>query len=905
MVRSLPQNETIVKGNQVFNPENFPDFAFDTATKPNVVTPPVNAKGVETVKTSGSSPPVKWNPAVPHTERDIMIEFYRATQPAGWHSWRVTDGQVDGRTKWKVKWARSNESLVDDVLRWRDTNTTENVYHSNATFHDKTSAAGYNIDKVKTLLLDIDCGEGKPYADLKAVKAALDMFVAGKDATGNVVTDRLPTPWIVASSDRGLHVYFPLDEELDLKTAKRYADGLKARCKRLGFAADPAVLGDVARVLRPPFTMNRKPGKEPIAVAFGEGQITLGTYPLTAFASLLAEVVETHVDSGYGMGTAIWSPTLEVYYRSQLDALPMQERKEWIKIGFACHALGWGDKGFDMFRDYSLRHELEGDVDAWRAQWEYMHDDRDEAVTWGTVKYLALQAGWKEPENPAPEVKAANAALAAARGEKTLAELDGKFIKIKLFGSKCVVGSFELNDVGDRELCTINPREFIAARSHTPCSYPAGKNARGEEVIKMSSVGDVWFNHHNMPICESVTLDPGKPPGLMADGRFNLWRGFGVVPAAAPAEVMAPIHRHVLEVLADGDPARALIINRFFAWCVQHPGERAERVLVSQGEKGSGKTVFGDAVGKMFGAHTRMLRNADRLTSNFNGKMQNCLMVVADDVCYSHNNEAEHILRGIITGSDIEIEKKGLDSFTTRNRASVYMLCNHGYVLPVTSGERRYTLFKTSDKYAYCNTTLEERDTYFTPLFNAVASGGVEGLLYEWQHLDLKAWHPRQMPDGDLEEQKAWSADWFEQGWEELISATCLPRYEGEHGGTAGPTHKLDRNEVTAKALLVHFQPFSKHANGMSVGIGLKKQGCALQHTKRGNTWWLPPLSELRKKWNMQHPTDQMPEDVEWTFDGETAAVGLDNWATPHTPVEGGGKVLSLSSGKRAIGPIV
>ena len=146
----------------------------------------------------------------------------------------------------------SVDALADSIesLNQRGNNT----YYAVASFQDKASRTQQNVHKLKTLFLDIDCGEGKPFVDWKAGLVALGRFV---------LTNNLPKPMIVASGN-GLHAYWVLDTELSRDEWQPYADALKALIptdQETGRPVfDPSVPADAARVLRPIGTVNPKGG---------------------------------------------------------------------------------------------------------------------------------------------------------------------------------------------------------------------------------------------------------------------------------------------------------------------------------------------------------------------------------------------------------------------------------------------------------------------------------------------------------------------------------------------------------------------------------------------------------------------------------------------------------------------
>jgi len=102
----------------------------------------------------------------------------------------------------------------------------------------------------KTLALDIDCGEDKPYIDQNVGLQELVKFLKAS---------RLPLPMIV-SSGNGLHCYWTLNAAILKPQWVAAGLGLRALCKQYGFEVDWSKIHDASMVLRPIGTTNFKGG---------------------------------------------------------------------------------------------------------------------------------------------------------------------------------------------------------------------------------------------------------------------------------------------------------------------------------------------------------------------------------------------------------------------------------------------------------------------------------------------------------------------------------------------------------------------------------------------------------------------------------------------------------------------
>lgn len=127
-----------------------------------------------------------------------------------------------------------------------------NTYFAISSYLEKGSRKQENVKLTKVLVLDVDCGEGKPFPSWKEGLKALGKFITDVD---------LPKPMIVHSGN-GLHVYWVLDRELPPDEWKPLAEALKAATIAKGFDVDAGLTANSALVLRPIGTHNPKNGNE-------------------------------------------------------------------------------------------------------------------------------------------------------------------------------------------------------------------------------------------------------------------------------------------------------------------------------------------------------------------------------------------------------------------------------------------------------------------------------------------------------------------------------------------------------------------------------------------------------------------------------------------------------------------
>jgi hypothetical protein len=138
------------------------------------------------------------------------------------------------------------EAEVEIAKLLQDNN---NVYFACAKYKDpKEGRVQPNGDIIKAFWVDIDCGEGKPYADQTIGLDALKQFCKKIN---------MPLPSVV-NSGRGIHAYWRLKTVITRSEWRPVAERLKALCEEHNFDADPSRTADNASILRVSETLNFK-----------------------------------------------------------------------------------------------------------------------------------------------------------------------------------------------------------------------------------------------------------------------------------------------------------------------------------------------------------------------------------------------------------------------------------------------------------------------------------------------------------------------------------------------------------------------------------------------------------------------------------------------------------------------
>jgi Bifunctional DNA primase/polymerase, N-terminal/Primase C terminal 2 (PriCT-2)/Family of unknown function (DUF5906) len=569
---------------------------------------------------------------------------------------------------------------------------------------------------------------------------------------------------------------------------------------------------------------------------------------------------------------------------------------EWVRVGMALHqasngSLQWLDlwdkwsstsKGVGPGKgEYAGRDKLEYSWSNWKT---------DGGVTLGTLFDLAFRHGYKrvgDNSEPKPGELYPPAPQAAAEGEhpstraqesekaahssdhaeslrarpkglnghtidpaasdffanlnsesdNPLIRLNKEFAVIEDWGGKCRVLSWVPSPI-DRGVKVPSFQDFKSFSERFANKYVTVKKTKhfkdGDvEVDEDVQLGAQWLRWTGRRTYRHLELAPNQPAEL-ANGNFNLWQGWGVMPAAGRWDRMRD---HIGEILAGGNSEAADYILKWAAWCAQHPEAAALVALVLRGGKGVGKGLFFTSLRAIFGAHGLQIFNRSHLVGSFNAHLRNCLFLFADEAFWAGDKQGESVLKGLITEPIVVIEQKGVDGVAWPNRLKVGMAANARWVVPASADERRYAVFDVAD-------TRQQDLTYFGAIHDELKAGGLAAMLWDLLTLELGGWSPMMVPHTKaLQDQKDLSMSPLVDWWHGMLAGDGEMRFEAD-----GP------KEWTAHELLQEIKealPWSR-VSAKALGDFVRERGATSKHTMKGNVWIFPKLAEARATFEKQ-----------------------------------------------------
>lgn len=298
---------------------------------------------------------------------------------------------------------------------------------------------------------------------------------------------------------------------------------------------------------------------------------------------------------------------------------------------------------------------------------------------------------------------------------------------------------------------------------------------------KWKSWADAWLDWPERREYRGLCFTPGREP---RNGYYNLWTGWAVEPipySEATGEARMGFDRfidHARVNVCQGSEESFRWLMGYLAHLVQKPFERPLTTLVFKGRKGTGKNALIERVGKLLGDRQFLVAHNSRyLTSNFNGHLDSCLMLVLDEAFWSGEKGADSALKGITTAPEIMIERKGRDPYLVDNLVRLVIIGNERWLVPASGDERRYAVFQMGEGKMQQTKFFEEMRILMDQ------KGGSQVLLDHLLKFDLASVDVNVAPKGQaLLEQKVASLEPFYQWWLECLQDGHISGIDFEDG---------------------------------------------------------------------------------------------------------------------------
>lgn len=240
---------------------------------------------------------------------------------------------------------------------------------------------------------------------------------------------------------------------------------------------------------------------------------------------------------------------------------------------------------------------------------------------------------------------------------------------------------------------------------------------------KPMQCANVWLADPDRNHYKGTMFHPAGVP----EGWLNTYEGLAVKPVKGDWSLFQD---HIHTNVCGGRTDYYNWLTEWMAHIVQKPDQKIGTAIVIRGLKGTGKTVFVDHFGHLFGSHFQTLNSGSQVTNRFNTVYERCILLCADEAVWGGDKKGEGILKGLITAPKIFIERKFFAGEERDNFTHFIFTTNSEWAVPASEDERRYFVLDIGQEW------LENFDK-FAALQKQMENGGYEAMLYDLLELKI------------------------------------------------------------------------------------------------------------------------------------------------------------------------
>lgn len=210
------------------------------------------------------------------------------------------------------------------------------------------------------------------------------------------------------------------------------------------------------------------------------------------------------------------------------------------------------------------------------------------------------------------------------------------------------------------------------------------------------------------------------------------------------------LKNHLFETLCGGEHIVYEYVDNYIAHMLQKPNERPDVAILFSGAPGTGKDMWMKTLTSMLGVqNTLTLGSMNHLLGSFNkeqeGKLLTCINEISDKgIHFDKSDQLKHQ----ITQDTVRVEPKGLDAYQINHRSRYFGFTNKENVLKVETGERRFLMIKTENKYA-------NNHSYFKPLWEEIDDiEFIKSMFYYYATKDITNFIVRELPETEYKKEQ-------------------------------------------------------------------------------------------------------------------------------------------------------
>lgn len=476
-------------------------------------------------------------------------------------------------------------------------------------------------------------------------------------------------PSVLVHSGNGIHAYWLLTRPIDstISAQRKHVGKLMAdwqtyviRCaeQKHGWKVDN--VGDLARVLRAPGTINEKKGIETTVRLISQSD---ARYSLEQFQAALP-TNDTPPDP---------APVSKRVRRANDNDQPLDHEQilkecAWFKDCFENQAT------LDEPNWYAALSIVAhcANPDSLAQEFSKGHPGYDPAETSKKLEQARDTAGPRTCQNIEEKLGCTHCATCPFRGKvkspAVLGRLETELLRV--YGYLLPTQQFINFETGRR----LSKEQF---------------NDKHRADLKKDNPAKVMLFRPMLMKYDEIIYCPGQQ--TFTDTTFNTWRRGGPLPVEGD---ISPFVEH-LELIFQDELARKHFI-KWLAHTLQHPDRKIKHLILLIGGAGVGKSFFSSfLIPRLFGAHNVSLIGPEDIKGQWTDWLAEKQFVVIEELMAFGQLETYNKLKPLITQETVRVSQKYVAHYDVANTANFICTSNHDNPIKLDPDDRRFFVYKT------------------------------------------------------------------------------------------------------------------------------------------------------------------------------------------------------------------
>lgn len=259
-------------------------------------------------------------------------------------------------------------------------------------------------------------------------------------------------------------------------------------------------------------------------------------------------------------------------------------------------------------------------------------------------------------------------------------------------------------------------------------SHPSDKN-------KSIPIYPFWLKNPDRPAEKSAVF---KIQDNVGPNEYNFYRGFGVTRQVGRNKIRK-ILSHIWKIICKKDRQKFKYLIMWLGWGVQNPDCAAEvAVVIKSSKEGGGKSTLSKIMMNIYGSHGKLIDDSEQLLGK-HADNENVLFIAVEEAFFAGDPRNADKIKSRLTAQWIVVERKYQMARQVTNRMKAILTTNHEWAIPAGEEARRWFVVEASNE-------MVGQLHYFEALNSDLKSGGDAQFLDFLLSINLKNWHPRNVP---------------------------------------------------------------------------------------------------------------------------------------------------------------